>query len=134
MSRLTYPLGQHHAEEITTPTGRKLSELTYQGAISGEIGADDLRITPETLEKQAEIAEQAGRTQLAENFRRAAELTAVPDERILEIYNAMRPGASTYDELLAIAEELETTFKAARNAALVRDAATVYQRRNCLAQ
>ncbi len=29
------------------------------------------------------------------NFERAAELTAVPDDRILEIYNALRPYRST---------------------------------------
>ncbi len=37
------------------------------------------------------------------NFERAAELTAVPDDRILEIYNALRPYRSTKEELLAIA-------------------------------
>ncbi|CDL36747.1 Propanediol dehydratase small subunit [Citrobacter freundii] len=62
--------------------------------------AQDMRITPETLRLQAEIAKDAGRDRLAMNFERAAELTAVPDDRILEIYNALRPYRSTKDELM----------------------------------
>ena len=66
-------------------------------------------------------------------MRRASELTAVPDERILEIYNALRPGASTKGQLLEIADELEG-YDAPSSAALVREAADVYERRNCLAR
>ena len=51
--------------------------------MNGEITAQDIRIAPETLELQAQVAESAGRTALAKNFRRAAELTQVPDSRIL---------------------------------------------------
>ncbi len=46
---------------------------------------------------------------VARNFRRAAELIAIPDERILAIYNALRPFRSSQAELLAIADELEHT-------------------------
>ncbi len=42
------------------------------------------------------------------NFCRAAELIAIPDERILAIYNALRP-FRLQAELLAIADELEHT-------------------------
>jgi propanediol dehydratase small subunit len=131
---LRYPLGTHHADDIRTATGKPLTELTFDNVIGGKVSAEDLRIAPETLEQQAVIAEQAGRPQLAENFRRAAELIAVPDARILDIYNALRPGASTYAQLLAIADELEGQFSATRNAALVREAAEVYRRRHCLAE
>jgi propanediol dehydratase small subunit len=133
-TQLRYPLGTNHADEIRTATGKPLTELTFDNVTGGKVSADDLRIAPETLEMQAIIAEQAGRPQLAENFRRAAELTAVPDARILEMYNALRPGASTYEQLVAIADELESKFSAKRNAALVRDAADVYRRRDCLAE
>jgi propanediol dehydratase small subunit len=133
-TQLRYPLGTNHADKIRTATGKPLTELTFDNVTSGKVSAEDLRIAPETLEKQAVIAEQAGRPQLAENFRRAAELTAVPDARILEMYNALRPGASTYEQLVAIADELEGKFSAKRNAALVRDAADVYRRRDCLAE
>jgi hypothetical protein len=39
-------------------------------------------------------------------------LTALPDEKVLAIYNAMRPQASTKQELLDIAEELERDYSA----------------------
>ena len=45
-------------------------------------------------------------------MRRAAELIAVPDTRVLEIYNALRPYRSTKVELLAIADELEDKYNA----------------------
>ena len=66
------------------------------------------------------------------NFRRAAEMTRIPDERILEIYNCMRPHVSTKEELLAIAEELEEKYDAKINAALVKEAAEVYENRGML--
>lgn len=128
-----YPLGRHRPDLLQTPTGKTLDDLTLESALNGGVTAEDLRITPRTLALQAEVAEAAHRPQLAQNFRRAAELTAVPDERVLQIYAALRPNASSKDELLAIADELETTFSAPINAELVRDAARVYERRDCLA-
>lgn len=130
--RLNYPLGKHHPEKLHTPTGKTLEALTFQAALDGKVTADDLRITAETLHLQAGIAESVGRTQLASNFRRAGELTAVSDARILQIYNALRPNASTREELLAIAKELEEQYGARSSAALVREAAAVYERRGCL--
>jgi propanediol dehydratase small subunit len=100
--------------------------------LKGEITPQDVRITPETLEMQAEIAEKVGRHQFARNLRRAAELTRIPDQRILEIYRALRPYRSTKEELLAIADELEQKYGARMNAALVREAAEVYERRGRL--
>lgn len=61
------------------------------------------------LSTEAQIAEQMQRHAVARNFRRAAELIAIPDERILAIYNALRPFRSSQAELLAIADELEHT-------------------------
>ncbi|WP_208726114.1 diol dehydratase small subunit [Corallococcus terminator] len=129
---LSYPLGKHHPERLHTPTGKTLEAMTFQAVLDGRVTAEDLRITAETLQLQAGIAESVGRTQLAGNFRRAGELTAVSDERILQIYNALRPGASTCDELLAIAKELEEQYGAKSSAALVREAASVYKRRGIL--
>lgn len=74
-----------------------------------------------------------GRKQLGANLRRAAEMTAISDERVLQIYNALRPNASTKAELDAIAEELETQYGATMLAGLVREAADVYERRDILA-
>lgn len=132
-AQIEYPLGKNHPELIQTPTGKKLSDLTFGKAIEGEVTPDDLRIAPEVLELQAQVCERDGRPQLAENFRRAAELTAIPDDRVLEIYNALRPGASTAAQMIAIAEELEEKYSAKRSAALFREAAEVYERRNILA-
>jgi len=128
-----FPLATHRSELIQTPTGKRLEELTLDAVLKGDVTAEDLRITPRTLRLQAEIADAVRRPQLAENMRRAAELTTVPDERILEIYNALRPRASTKQQLLEIADELEDRYGATANAALVREAAEVYERRSCLA-
>lgn len=124
-----YPLADN-PDDIETPQGTKLSEITLEKVVSGEIDGSELVIAPETLEKQAKIAEQAGRPQLARNFRRAAELTAVPDERILEIYNALRPSGADKETLTAIADELENEYDATLNAAHVREAAEVYEQRD----
>ena len=83
---------------------------------------------------QAEIAEGMNRNAIARNLRRAAELISVPDERILEIYNALRPYRSTKEELLNIADELEKVYSAKVNAGLVREAAEVYEKSNKLKQ
>ncbi|MDW5596151.1 diol dehydratase small subunit [Conexibacter stalactiti] len=128
-----YPLSGRRPELLRTPSGKTLDDITLEAVLDKTVTDDDLRITPETLELQAQIAEQTERPQMAENLRRAGELTRVPDERLLEIYNSLRPGASSKEQLLSIAEELEGQFQAPVNAALVREAADVYERRDCLA-
>jgi propanediol dehydratase small subunit len=60
---------------------------------------------------------------------RAAELTAVPDDVILEIYMALRPRRSTTEELDAWAERLERDYDAASVAAFVREAARAHAER-----
>jgi propanediol dehydratase small subunit len=125
---LEYPLSAN-PDHVETPEGTKLSEITLEKVVEGEISGDELVIAPETLEKQAQIAENEGRPQVARNFRRAAELTAVPDDRILEIYNALRPSGAEKEKLHDIAEELEEEYDAEINAAHVREAAEVYEER-----
>lgn len=127
-----YPLASKRPELIKTPTGKTLSDITLDKIMNGEVKSEDVRITPETLRMQAEIADGVGRNQFANNLRRAAELVAIPDARVLEIYNALRPYRSTKQELFAIAEELEVKYNAKINAAFVREAADVYERRNRL--
>ena len=126
-----YPLGVKMPEAIKTPTGKPFSSLSYEKVIAGELTSDDMRIAPETLEMQAQVAESVGREAFAGNLRRAAELIAVPDERLLAIYNALRPYRSTKQELLDIAAELEG-YKCAIAAGLVREAAEVYEKRGRL--
>jgi propanediol dehydratase small subunit len=91
-----------------------------------------MRATGATLELQAQVAVAAGRAQLAANLRRAAELTGVPDEVILEVYTALRPHRSTADELESWADRLEQEFQAVATAAFVREARVVYEQRNLL--
>jgi propanediol dehydratase small subunit len=132
LTREHYPLGLKRPDLLHTPTGKNYSDLTLEAALRGEVQADDLRISPETLQMHAQICDSLGKVQLAKNFRRAAELIGISDARILEIYNALRPRRSTKEELLDIAEELETHYKARENAAFIREAAGVYERRNLL--
>ena len=105
-------------------SGRPVAEITLDAVRAGEIGVADLRIHPETLERQAVIAQEHGNPQPAGNLRRAAELTGLGDEEVLSIYEALRPRRSTVAELTALAESL-----AARglplNAALIAEAAEV---------
>ncbi|MGF7437563.1 diol dehydratase small subunit [Lentilactobacillus senioris] len=121
-----YPLFQKHPDMVNAPTGKNMKEITIDAVISGKVKPEDLRISPETLEAQGEIAKDAGRDSLKGNFDRAAELTNIPDERLLEMYGALRPYRSTKSELLAMADELEQKYQAKITADLVREAAEMY--------
>lgn len=127
-----YPIGEKRKDLIKTSTGKSMDDITLEQVMKGNVSADDFRITAETLLLQAQVAEAAGRKQFAGNLRRAAELTKVPDERILEIYTALRPYRSSKQELLDIAEELDKKYNASVCAALVREAADVYEKRKRL--
>ena len=127
-----FPLGIKRPELVKSSSGLNLEDITLAKVTSGTISFDDVKIHPETLEYQAQIAEDIGRPHLAANFRRAAEMTRIPDTRVLEIYNSLRPYRCTKQELLDIADELETQYAARACAALVREAAAVYEKRNRL--
>jgi len=127
-----YPIGEKRPELLKTPTGIAFSDLTVEKMISGELKSEDMRITPETLELQAQVAESVHRGAFARNLRRAAELIAVPDARLLEIYNLLRPYRCTKAELYTIADELQNKYGAKINAAFVKEAADVYEVRKRL--
>ena len=110
--RRDYPLASERPDLVTTPGGLTLDEVTL------DIPAAEIRAT--------------GRTQLAENLERAAELASVPDEALLELYTALRPRRSTAPELEACAARLEG-WGAERTAEFVREAAAVYAERGLLA-
>ena len=124
-----YPLGTRRPDLVRTPGGIPLDALQLHG---DGVDATELRATPETLRLQADVARAAGRAQLADNLLRAAELAPLPDETILAIYTALRPGRSTAAELEAWAEQLDAGH-APETAAFVREAARVYARRGLLA-
>jgi propanediol dehydratase small subunit len=108
-------------------SGRPACELSVDGVVDGELGPDDIRISPDTLRHQAEVARAHGNPQLAENFQRAAELTAFDESEILALYELLRPGRSSGDQLRTKADELEAR-EAPICAAFVREAAAVYER------
>ncbi len=127
-----YPLGTRRPDLVRTPSGLALDELTLDAVRTGLLDASDLRATAETLRLQGEVARAANRPELAANLDRGAELTAVPDEVILEIYTALRPHRSTAEQLERWAERLEQEFGATMTAAFVREAKEVYAKRNLL--
>jgi propanediol dehydratase small subunit len=105
--------------------------FTVQAAVDGRLGLPDFRMDPAALAHQAEVAEDGGNPQLAENFLRAAELATIDDEEVMSLYEALRPHRSTGPELEALRTSLETRG-ATRCAELVRQAAIVYARRGLL--
>jgi propanediol dehydratase small subunit len=127
-----YPLGARRPALVTTRSGMPLDAITLDAARRGELSADELRATPQTLRRQAEVARSAGRAQLAENLERAAELASVPDDELLEIYTALRPRRSTAAQLEAWAVRLDA-WGATKTAGFVREAALAYASRGLLA-
>ena len=101
--------GLRRPELVTTPAGTPLAEVTLDAARAGGSSAPRSGRPRTTLRRQADVARAAGASQLAENLERAAELAAVPDDELLEIYTALRPRRST-------APELESWAAAARRA------------------
>lgn len=127
-----YPLGRARPDLVTTPAGVALTDVTLEAIRSGTLAAADVRATEQTLRRQAEVARAAGRAPLAANLERAAELTRVPDDELLEIYTALRPGRSTERDLARHADRLDE-LGAPATAAFVRQAVTVYRERGLLA-
>ncbi len=112
-------------------SGSDSADLTLDRLARDEIEADDVRIHPDTLEHQAAIAHAHGNPQLAENFRRAAEMALMSEADVMSLYDRLRPHRSTAAELAATAAQLDDV-PAPRCAALVREAAAVYARRGLL--
>jgi propanediol dehydratase small subunit len=127
-----YPLGQKRPDLVSTPSGLALDDVTIDAMRQGRLTWEDLRATPATLQRQAEVADAAGRKALSDNLGRAAELAAIPSDTILDIYTALRPHRSTTDELADWAERLDTAG-APLTAGFVREAIEVYAKRGLLA-
>ena len=116
------------ADGIRSGSGRNLDELTIEALRAQRLGPEDFRISGEQLDAQAAAAEAGGYRQLADNLRRAAELTRLPNERVFEIYALLRPGRATAAELRALAADLEGQGMP-RVAAFIREAAEAYAER-----
>ena len=129
-----YPLAEKRPDLVRTARGRGLDDVTLEAVVAGEIGLDDLAITPDALRRQAVIARAAGRATLALNFERAAEMVAIPQDKILSVYEMLRPGrAKDKATLLGIAAELRQDYGAETLAGFIEEAAEVYARRGLFA-
>ena len=124
-----YPLRETAADELQSYSGKPLADITAEAIAAGKLSGDDLRTHADTLRQQAGIARASGYPQLAANLLRAAELTDVPNEELLRIYELLRPDRASYEELLRLADYLEATYRATENAAFVKEAALVYRER-----
>jgi propanediol dehydratase small subunit len=131
VAELTYPLSDGGRDAVLTTSGRRVSEITLSAVLAGEVGPDDVRVSPATLRLQADFAERGGNPQLAENLRRGAELVAFDDDELLAFYEKLRPGRSTAVELDELAQALETRG-AEGSAELVREARAAYVRRGLI--
>ncbi len=125
-----YPLAERRPELVRGRRGKGLADLTLDEVLSGEVEMEDLRITPDALLQQAEIARDANRATLAGNFERASEMADLPQEFIMEVYELLRPGrAPDKTALEAAAARLRDDYGAERLAQFVEEAAEVYERR-----
>ena len=128
-----YPLSENMPPEaIKSVTGKTLKDINIESIVDGKVTSEDIKISKETLLMQGEIAEAAGRPQLKSNFVRASELIKVPDKELLEIYEKLRPNRATKEELLTIADRLESKYGAASCSKLVLEALAVYEKRGIL--
>jgi propanediol dehydratase small subunit len=122
-----YPIGQRIASGLKSKGGIRYEDIRLESLRQGRLKADDLSISADTLLMQAQVSEGAGYMQLGSNLRRAAELVKIPNSRLLEIYEALRPRHSTFEELSEISNELLKKYGAPKNARFVRDAASAYR-------
>jgi propanediol dehydratase small subunit len=127
---MNYPFGQHETDQLKAASGRPFDDLTLDHL--DELTVDDISIHADTLRAQAAVARTAGFPQLAANLLRAAELTVVPRDELLQIYTLLRPGRASYDRLLRLADWLEAQYQAVENARFVREAADAYRQRGLL--
>jgi propanediol dehydratase small subunit len=134
-TRSDYPLAELHPDKVKGKRGKPLSQITLDAVLAGDVSIDDLRITPEALHAQADVARSAGRPRLGENFERASELVGVPEEIIMQVYELLRPGrANSKADLLAMARIMRSSHQAERVATFIEEAAEVYEARGIFAK
>lgn len=108
------------------------SELTIDNLQTGKVTAKDFTIRRDALLAQATLADRHGHPELARNFRRAAELTSIPNNVLLETYEKLRPHRATYYQLLAASQELAARYDAPETAEYIRQAAEAYRAKGLL--
>lgn len=132
MSLSDYPLSKNQRELIFTPTGVKMDDINFENIKSKKVLSSDCRTSRQSLFYQADIAEASGNKNLADNFKRAAEMVDIESERLIDIYNALRPYRSSEKELHEIALELREQYHAEKTADFVEEALRVLKERKKL--
>ena len=128
-----YPVGEQQPERVRSRHGHALADLTLDNLLAGTVAASDFGITAAGLRLQADVAERAGRPNLAANLRRGAELVDIPDAELFEIYELLRPRrANQAADLRAAAARLRERYQAEAIAHLLEEAAAAYARRGIL--
>lgn len=122
-----FPLGEHHRGDIQAKSGRPISELSLEDVLAGGATEDDLSASAETLMMQAQFAQNAGYKEVANNLIRAAEMTRIPNDELLAMYESLRPGRSTYYQLLSLCQRLTSEYDAEHTGAYIREAADAYR-------
>ncbi|MDF2986395.1 MAG: propanediol dehydratase, small subunit [Eubacterium sp.] len=127
-----YPLQKNKPQLVSSYSGKTLDDITLENVVNEQIVPDDIKISAEVLELQAQIAEANGKLQFALNLRRAAEMTRIPDAKVLEVYELLRPRRASYEQLMAASRELDNKYNAKITAQLIKNAAEVYRSRKVL--
>jgi len=122
----------HDADPRRSQLAIDVQDITLENLRLGKISAEDLTIRRETLLRQATTADAEGYPQLARNFRRAAELTALPNDVLLGAYEKLRPYRATYFELLSLSQEIAARFDAPETGDYIRQAAEAYRDKGLL--
>ncbi|ETA71357.1 MULTISPECIES: diol dehydratase small subunit [Mesorhizobium] len=129
-TRADYPLAETQPGAVKGKRGKSLAEITLDSLLAGDVTMEDLRITPQALQAQADVARDVGRPTLALNFERGAELVEVPQDFIMQVYELLRPGrAKSKEELLQAAATMRDTYQAERIARFIEEAAETYAAR-----
>jgi len=130
LGKADYPVAEKRPEMVRSATGKSLDELSLAGVVSGDVTIKDLRITPEALDIQADIANSTGRDALAANFKRAAEMASIPQHVVMEMYELLRPGrAKDKTTMNDAAQRLRTDYGANQLASFIEEAAEIYKKR-----
>lgn len=126
-----YPLATRCPEHILTPTGKPLTDITLEKVLSGEVGPQDVRISRQTLEYRAQIAEQMQRHAVARNFAARRSLSPFLTSAFwLSITRCAR--SAPRRRSCWRSPTSWSTRHATVNAAFVRESAEVYQQRHKL--
>ena len=131
MTRLTkadYPLAE--TQILRGKRGMALADITLDAVLAGHVTMEDLQITSQALQDQAEIAVDAGRPTLGLNFGRAAELVNVPQDVIMSTYELLRTGrAAKKQDILDRAAVFRYQYAAPAIADYLTEAAHIYEKR-----